>query len=52
MASYNLTAHEIGIIRANSDSVETEKDLSNFVNEAELAFSREHTQWVARRDAN
>lgn len=52
MASYNLTAHEIGINRSNSDAVKTEEDFSNFVNEAELAFSREHTQWVARRDAN
>ncbi len=51
MASYNLTAHEIGIIRSNSGSVKTEGELSEFVNEAELAFSREHTQWVARRDA-
>ncbi|WP_454287734.1 DUF4231 domain-containing protein [Rhizobium arsenicireducens] len=52
MASYNLTAHEIGIIKSNSDSIETEGAFSDFVNEAELAFSREHTQWVARRDAN
>jgi hypothetical protein len=51
MASYNLTAHEIGIIRSNSDSVKAEQEFSDFVNEAELAFSREHTQWVARRDA-
>lgn len=52
MASYNLTAHEIGITRSNSDGIKTEEEFSNFVNEAELAFSREHTQWVARRDAN
>lgn len=52
IASYNLTAHEIGIIRARSDAVASEEEFSDFVNEAELAFSREHTQWVARRDAN
>ena len=52
MASYNLTAHEIGIIRGNSELVKTEDELSDFINEAELAFSREHTQWVARRDAS
>lgn len=51
-ASYNLTAHEIGIIRSNADSVRNESEFSDFVNEAELAFSREHTQWVARRDAS
>ena len=52
IASYNLTAHEIGIIRSKLNSVSTEKDFSEFVNEAELAFSREHTQWTARRDVN
>ena len=52
IASYNLTAHEIGIIRIRSDALESEEDFSDFVNEAELAFSREHTQWVARRDVN
>jgi hypothetical protein len=52
MASYNLTAHEIGIIKGNSEAVKTKEELSYFINEAELAFSREHTQWVARRDAN
>ncbi len=52
MASYNLTALEIGIIRGNSSSIKTEEELSAFVNEAELAFSREHTQWAARRDVN
>lgn len=50
-ASYNLTAQEIGLIKGQADSIESEGDFSDFVNEAELAFSREHTQWVARRDA-
>lgn len=48
--SYNLTAHEITIIRQNSDLVNTETDFSDFVKDAENAFSREHTQWVARKD--
>lgn len=52
MASYNLTAHEISIIKGNSETVKTEEEMSDFINEAELAFSREHTQWVARRDVN
>lgn len=52
MASYNLTAHEIGIIKGNADTVKTEEELSDFINEAEMAFSREHTQWIARRDVN
>ncbi|NII59763.1 DUF4231 domain-containing protein [Sphingomonas aerolata] len=48
-SSYSLTAHEIGIIQGNIDPIETEESFSNFINEAEQAFSREHTQWVARQ---
>lgn len=48
-SSYTLTAHEIGIIQGRIDEISNEEDFSEFVNEAELAFSREHTQWVARQ---
>lgn len=48
-SSYTLTAHEIGITLNRLYEVETEEDFSEFVNESELAFSREHTQWVARQ---
>ena len=48
--SYGLTAHEIGIIKEQSFKVQGEKELSDFVKDAENAFSREHTQWVARKD--
>lgn len=48
-ASYTLTAHEIGIIQGRIAEIEGEVHFSEFVNEAELAFSREHTQWVARQ---
>lgn len=48
-SSYALTAHEIGIIQGNIDAVTTETAFSDFINEAEQAFSREHTQWVARQ---
>lgn len=48
-SSYTLTAHEIGIIQGRIDEIENESQFSDFVNEAELAFSREHTQWVARQ---
>jgi hypothetical protein len=48
--SYSLTAHEITIIHAQLDGVSNEDQLSNFVNDTENAFSREHTQWQARRD--
>lgn len=48
-ASYLLTAHEIGGIVTERDAVETEEQFSDFVNRAEFAFSREHTQWAARK---
>ncbi|MBV6896547.1 DUF4231 domain-containing protein [Xanthomonas euvesicatoria] len=50
-SAYTLTAHEIGIIQGRLDEADTEEEFSEFVNEAELAFSREHTQWVARQNA-
>jgi hypothetical protein len=50
-ASYALTAHEIGIIKENSLQPQTDEEFSLFVGDAENAFSREHTQWVARKDA-
>ncbi|OSI16672.1 MULTISPECIES: DUF4231 domain-containing protein [Neisseria] len=49
-ASYALTAHEIGFINEQSAKITTEEEFSKFVGDAENAFSREHTQWVARRD--
>jgi len=45
-----LTAYEIGFIREQISNVSTDKELSDFVKDAENAFSREHTQWAARRD--
>lgn len=50
-SSYTLTAHEIGIIQGRVRDVATEEEFSEFVNEAEQAFSREHTHWVARQQA-
>ena len=49
-ASYALTAHEIGFIHEQLDRINTEDEFSKFVGDAENAFSREHTQWAARRD--
>lgn len=48
--SYALATHEISLIKEQSIRVRTEEELSSFVGDAENAFSREHTQWVARRD--
>lgn len=47
--AYSLTVHEISLIREESARVTNEKEFSDFVNDSENAFSREHTQWVARR---
>lgn len=48
-STYTLTAHEIGLLEAKISDVENETEFGEFVNEAEQAFSREHTQWVARQ---
>lgn len=50
-SSYALTAHEIALIRQQSAGPMTDAQLSRFVRDAENAFSREHTQWVARKDS-
>jgi hypothetical protein len=48
-ASYNLTAIEIGILKSRAPEIKADEDLSDFIDDAEEAFSREHTQWLARR---
>lgn len=48
-SSYSLAAHEIVLIKGEALSVKGEKDLSEFVFSSETAFSREHTQWAARK---
>lgn len=49
-ASYALAAHEISLIKEQSLLPDTDERFSLFVGDAENAFSREHTQWVARKD--
>jgi hypothetical protein len=49
-ASYALAAHEISLIRQQANLPMSDEKLSNFVGDAENAFSREHTQWIARKD--
>jgi hypothetical protein len=48
-AAYGLTAHEIGVIRGDLESVSNQCEFAQFVRDSENAFSREHTQWVARK---
>lgn len=49
-SSYSLAAHEIVLIKSEAESVASDKALSNFVVSSESAFSREHTQWTARKN--
>lgn len=48
-SAYALTAHEIVLIKGESTSVYSEEQLSEYVVNSEAAFSREHTQWTARK---
>lgn len=48
-SSYALAAHEIVLIKGEAVSVQDESHLSEFVINSESAFSREHTQWTARK---
>ncbi len=48
-SSYSLTAHEIMLIKSEVNIIKTEDDLSEYVMNCENAFSREHTQWFARK---
>lgn len=47
--SYGLAAQELSFIFEQSRQICTEEQLSSYVNNAEMAISREHTMWVARR---
>ena len=48
-AAYSVTAQEIGLINITLDNADSVRSFSDFVNEAEGAFSREHTLWIARQ---
>ena len=50
-SAYALTGHEIGLAATIITDAKTETDFSKAVNEVELVFSREHTQWIARQTA-
>lgn len=50
-ASYALTAQEINLIHSRSLHLSTEAKFLEFVKDAEFAFSREHTQWIARQSS-
>jgi predicted membrane protein len=49
-SSYSLTAHEIILIKSEVNRIEIEEDFSEYIINCENAFSREHTQWFARKN--
>lgn len=51
-ASYTLAVHEITKIRERLSRVQNQDEFAEFVLESESAFSREHTQWVAKQTSN
>lgn len=50
-SSYSLAANEIALIKEEVRSVSSEEEFSEYVLNCENAFSREHTQWYARKNA-
>ena len=49
--SYSIAAQELAIVHDKAAGVSTEEQFASFVGDAETAISREHTLWIARRDA-
>jgi hypothetical protein len=49
--SYAFAAQELATIAILLPHVDTEVEWSDFVSNAELAISREHAMWLARRSA-
>lgn len=49
--SYAIAAQELAIVHAKVGMMTTEAQFALFVADAENAISREHTLWIARRDA-
>ncbi len=49
--AYALAAQELSLNAARGAYVTTDEELARFVNDAETAISREHSMWVARREA-
>lgn len=50
-SAYALTAQEIGIAEGKIAEADGEQSFNRAVNEVELVFSREHTQWIARQSS-
>jgi SMODS and SLOG-associating 2TM effector domain 3/SMODS and SLOG-associating 2TM effector domain 1 len=46
--TYAVAALDLGFIEEQAPRIDTEKDLSSFVNDAENSVSREHNLWIMR----
>ena len=49
-SSYSLAAHEIVLLKSEVIRIKTEEEFSEYIMNCENAFSREHTQWFARKN--
>ncbi|MDO5666000.1 MAG: DUF4231 domain-containing protein [Bacteroidia bacterium] len=49
-SSYSLTAHEIMLLKSEVTQFNNESEFSDYIMNCENAFSREHTQWFARKN--
>lgn len=47
--SYSVAAHELSLIMARGEHIDSEKEFALFVIDSENAMSREHTLWLAKR---
>jgi hypothetical protein len=47
--AYKVTSRELEKVEAEGRAIESEEDWPDYVSDAENAFSREHTLWLARR---
>jgi hypothetical protein len=47
--SYAVTSHEVGLVAQAVRAGVNEEEWAQSIHDAEAAFSREHTMWVARR---
>ena len=48
--SYAVTELDLALVQEQAQHVASNRELSDFVGDAENAISREHTLWAARRD--
>lgn len=50
--AYTITLNDIVVLKNNILSFEEVDDFNNYIDDCENAFSREHTQWYARKKLN